>query len=259
MNIKLSAWYFLHDKPKFWSDVRRRLHILTLEKSQYYNDCVRFYETLEVKDKIVIDVGCDFGTTPMYFIRKGAIKVIGFSRDKQYFHDYRYKHFNSDLSSVIPSMTEGINVISGLDDRRQFVLKSDCEGCEWDFTRQFVDSFEDWIIAVHTPIRNNELYEYIKTNGVLIGKEEGSEIGVYKKKFNLEHVKFMTMSLKEYKLYTRLVEDMNHINLESTRKMELINDALKATHLNSIDNIKAVNEALNRASKEKSEVNEVND
>ena len=181
MTIKLYVWYFLHDKPKFWGDTRRKLHILTLEKSQYYNDCVRFYNTLDVKDKIVMDVGCDFGTTPMYFIRKGAIKVIGFSKDNQYFFDSRYKHFNVDvepnsLSNVIRDIT---NIKQSMD--KQIVLKADCEGCEWNFTKEFINSFDDWIIAVHTPIRNNELYNYIKENGDLIGKQEGSEIGIYRK------------------------------------------------------------------------------
>ena len=181
MNLKLSAWYFLHDRKKFWSDFRKRLHILTLEKSQYYEECVRFYDTLDVKGKVVIDVGCDFGTTPMYFIKKGAVKVIGFSRDKQYFYDHRYKHFNSDVSPLIPSISTEINTIQTLNGKRRFVLKSDCEGCEWNFTQEFIELFEDWIIAVHTPILNHDLFEYILKHGELIGSQPGSEFGIFHK------------------------------------------------------------------------------
>ena len=181
MTIKSYVWYFLHDKPKFWSDTRKKLHILTLEKSQYYNDCVRFYNTLDVKDKIVFDVGCDFGTTPMYFIRKGAIKVIGFSKDNQYFFDYRYKHFNVDanpdsLSNVIKDMT---NIKQSMD--KQIVLKADCEGCEWNFTQEMIEKFDDWVIAVHSPILNHDLFEYILKHGELIGSQPGSEFGIFHK------------------------------------------------------------------------------
>lgn len=189
MNLKLSAWYFLHDRKKFWSDFRKRLHILTLEKSQYYEECVRFYDTLDVKGKVVIDVGCDFGTTPMYFLSKGANTVFGFSKDKQYFHSIHYKHVNVDVDlSTFPTMIKAIKRIRDEMIPPHLVLKSDCEGCEWNFTQEFIDSFDDWIIAVHTPIANEELYEYIKEEGENIGNQESGkglgveEIGIYRKK-----------------------------------------------------------------------------
>ncbi len=187
MNLKLSTWYFLHDKPKFYSDLRRKLHILKLEKSQYYPECERFYSDLDVVGKVVIDVGCDFGTTPIYFLRKGAVTVIGFSKDKQYFHSNNYKHYNVDQDPhVLPTTIQSIKRIK--DEMPPLALKSDCEGCEWNFTQEFIDSFEDWIIAVHTPVVNKKLYEYIKEKGENIGNQESGkgmgveEIGIYRKK-----------------------------------------------------------------------------
>ena len=183
MNIKLYGWYFLHNKLKFWSDVRKKLHILPLEKSQYYPACEEFYSKLDVRDKIVIDMGDDFGTTPMYFLRRGAQTVIGFSKDEQYFHDIHYKHYNLNVNNfTFSTIISSIKRFKEETTPDALVLKSDCEGCEWNFTQEFIELFEDWIIAVHTPIENNELYNYIKENGELIGKEEGSEIGIYKKK-----------------------------------------------------------------------------
>ena len=188
MNIKLSAWYFLHDKPKFWNDIRRKLHILKLEESQYYPECERFYSGLDVAGKIVIDVGCDFGTTPMYFLRKGAKFVMGFSMDSQYFYDVGYIHYNvNDDPNVLLEFIQKrqqMKTIASL----PFVLKSDCEGCEWNFTKEFIETFDDWIIAVHTPITNESLYQYIKDNGENIGNQRSGkdlgieEIGVYRKK-----------------------------------------------------------------------------
>ena len=228
MNPKLYVWYFLHDKPKFWSDTRRKLHILTLEKSEYYSECVQFYDFLDVKDKIVFDVGCDFGTTPMYFIHKGAIKVIGFSKDTQYFQDYRYKHFNvnKDPSPLFNIITEIESIKRSMD--KQIVLKSDCEGCEWNFTKEFIDSFEDWIIAIHTPIKNNELYEYIKANGDLIGRQEGSEIGVY-------HKKRINIAKEIVKLYS---EDRDY-------KVQYFNEHINSDHKSMQEKIQEINNEMN--------------
>ena len=183
MNLKLSAWYFLHDKPKFWSDVRRKLHILKLEKSHYYPECERFYSDLDVKDKVVMDVGDDFGTTPMYFLRKGATTVFGFSKDKQYFHNNHYIHYNVDQDPhVLPTAIQDIKLIKIEMSPPHIALKSDCEGCEWDFTPEFIETFDDWIIAVHNPVKNPDLLKYIQDNGTLIGDQGKIEFGIYKKK-----------------------------------------------------------------------------
>ena len=179
MNIKLQLWYFLHDKLTFWSNLRQSLHILKLEKSKYYPECEQFYSKLDVKDKVVIDVGSDFGTSPMYFLKRGAKKVIGFSMDKQYFKDYRYKHVDLNQPDALQRTIIGLSL--SLSELKSIVLKCDCEGCEWNFTIPFIESFDDWIIACHEPIKNQELLDYIKSNGELIGKQEGSEFGIYKK------------------------------------------------------------------------------
>ena len=188
MGLRLSGWYFLHDKPKFWSDVKRKLHILKLEESQYYPECERFYSSLDVAGKIVIDVGCDFGTTPMYFLHKGARFVMGFSMDSQYFYDVGYIHYNvNDDPNVLLEFIQKRQQMKTLSSL-PFVLKSDCEGCEWNFTKEFIETFDDWIIAVHTPITNESLYQYIKDNGENIGNQRSGkdlgveEIGIYRKK-----------------------------------------------------------------------------
>lgn len=181
MGIKLMLWYLLHDRKKFRSDILKKLHLLTLESSEYYPECETFYSQLDVRNKVVMDVGCDFGTTPVYFLRKGASAVIGFSKDKQYFRKPHYEHH--DLTAEPEALSRAIEKI--LDSKREsrdpMVLKSDCEGCEWDFTEKFVDRFDDWIIAVHTPVRNQNLLDHVKKSGKLIGSQKGCEFGIYKK------------------------------------------------------------------------------
>ena len=187
-DIKLELWYLLHDRRKFFSDLYRKLHVLTLKRSQYYPECERFYSLMNVKGKIVIDIGCDFGTTPMYFLSRGAVTVIGFSKDKQYFHDNHYRHYDVDQDPhVLPTAIQNIKRIKDEMTPPHIVLKSDCEGCEWNFTKEFIETFEDWIIAVHTPITNEKLYGYIKANGENIGDQISGrnlgvqEIGIYRK------------------------------------------------------------------------------
>ena len=181
MNLKLSAWTFLHDRRKFYSDLLKRLHLLTLKSSEYYPECEKFYSILDVKDKIVYDVGCDFGTTPMYFLRKGAFVVFGFSKEKQYFHDFHYIHYNVDEDPLYSTTESTLTLIMRSLKPRQVVLKSDCEGCEWNFTPEMIEKFEDWIIAVHTPIENDDLFEYILKHGELIGSQPGREFGIFHK------------------------------------------------------------------------------
>ncbi len=189
LNIRNEMWNLLYDRRRFWSDIRRYLHILPLEKSEYYEDCVFFYSNFDVKDKIVIDVGDDFGTSAMFFLRKGAKYVYGFSPYDQYFHDNNYKHYKlpSDSDYAHESF---ISVFHLLRDDPSFktdypiVLKLNWEGCEWEWPSDFINTFNDWIITLHTPVRRIALYEYVKQYGYynyMENKNDGS-IAVYEKK-----------------------------------------------------------------------------
>jgi hypothetical protein len=198
-SIKLEGWYYLHDRKKFNNDIKRFLHILKLHESQYYDDCLKYYSTLDVKDKIVFDLGADFGTSPMFFLDRGAYSAIGFSLDKQYFksdgkndRDYFHYHCADEIDVGLRfiyavvfaySVKESNRVMLRTDKNVSFALKADCEGCEWQLlTDNILDFFDDWIVALHNPIRNDELYEYIKKNGSFIGKENDIEFAVYQKK-----------------------------------------------------------------------------
>lgn len=188
MNLKLEAWYFLHDRRKFWSDMLRPLHLLNFERSQYYKDCVKYYSDLYVKGRIVFDIGSDFGTSPMFFLQKGAKLVLGFSLDKQYFVKPGYVHYRCRDEIEVARLANNLRntYITMHDLENKVSLKMDCEGCEWDFSPEFLESFADWVIALHSPVKNKRLYEYITRNGRFIGQENDEEFAVYKKKEVLE-------------------------------------------------------------------------
>lgn len=116
------------------------------------NDCKNLYSKLDVRGKKVLDIGSDFGTTPMYFISQGAKRVVGYSLEKQRLFDPLYDHRQK------PFLYD--NFV--LDD--SWVLKADCEGCEWDFTPEFLTQFDDFLILAHLPIRNLRLYGWLEEN-----------------------------------------------------------------------------------------------
>ncbi len=193
--IRQSGWDLVHNRRKLRSDIMRRCHWLRLEDSEYYQDCVNYYSTLDVRGRFVLDIGADFGTTPLYFIRQGAEFVWGFSLDRQYFRHERYAHVigtdyypgdNYKLSlfplnetdNMILSNVEGLPEIP----HSAIVLKCDAEGWEWNLSAGFIDSFHDWIIALHYPVLNPFLYEWIRENGVKITDMPTNEFAIYRKK-----------------------------------------------------------------------------
>ena len=151
---------------------------LKLEQSTWYKDCVKYYSNLNVEGKSVLDIGSDFGTSPMYFIKNGATMVIGVSFEDQYFKDGKYTHhkFTKDNVENFEIFDMAKRLLYHLD-----ILKCDAEGFEWQLTPQFIESFEDWVVSLHTPITNPELYEWIKKNGKLLGTEITEEFATYQK------------------------------------------------------------------------------
>lgn len=154
-------------------DIKKKLNILKVEDMGYWNEYDKFYSSINCKDKSVLDIGSDIGSSAIGFIRNGAKHVTGFSKDKQYFENphYIHKQYNfEEISSIVK-------------ETKFDILKMDCEGCEWNFSIDFIKQFDDWIIALHKPIMNNELYNYIKDNGEYIGMVDNeTEFATYKKK-----------------------------------------------------------------------------
>ncbi len=170
--IKELGWQLFNDKRGFKQNILIYLHLLKLEQSEYYTECIKFYSNLNVNGKTIFDIGSDFGTSPLYFINQGALKVLGISGMNQYFRHPKYHQM------PIRSFTDIYNLQRIL---KFNILKSDSEGFEWNFTQEFIESFEDWIIACHYPIKNSQLFEYLKHHGKNIGSQPGCEFAIYKK------------------------------------------------------------------------------
>lgn len=142
------------------------------EWSVFWRDAAVFYRSLDVKGRHVIDVGSDFGTTPMFFLRQGAKDVIGYSLDKQMFHHKAYRH--------IQGQSTGRQIMDQCDPAGA-ALKMDAEGLEWQFDADWISRCHDWVIALHIPVESPELHDWIKENGILIGDQGPTEFAIYEK------------------------------------------------------------------------------
>lgn len=161
-----------------------------------------YTEWFDVRDKIVVDIGADFGTSPLYFLAKGAKYVVGFSLEKQYFYHPKYMHivgidYYPEDSLKMWEIETGNDPLKTIDIDLEIqpevpisdmVLKCDAEGWEWNLSAGFIDSMHDWIIALHCPILNPFLFEWIKKNGLLVAQpiafptKNGDEFAIYRKR-----------------------------------------------------------------------------
>jgi hypothetical protein len=86
---------------------------------------------IDVRDKTVLDVGADWGTTAEYFLEQGARLVVAVESDGLYFRQLAV------LASERPGLVASHRKVTSKEDFRELfqlyapdVVKVDCEGCE---------------------------------------------------------------------------------------------------------------------------------
>ena len=128
----------------------KRLHGVIFEVFDYGE-----YSALDVTDKIIVDVGAGYGETALYFLKRGARRVIAVEPCPEVYREMlenlrlngvedKVAPLNAALSSAhgsacieCPSgkVTVGTITLGDIIDRFGLhggVLKMDCEGCEYD-------------------------------------------------------------------------------------------------------------------------------
>lgn len=117
-------------------------------------DFERFWGHVNYKDKVVLDIGADYGSTASFFLKKGASRVIAVEGNKEYFD--RLKANAKDVPSVVP-------VERWVKTPKQFeelileyepdILKADCEGCEVhlaDVQNSIFSKVPSYVLEVHS-------------------------------------------------------------------------------------------------------------
>ena len=131
------------------------------------------YQKLNVKGKVVIDLGSNIGDTPIYFVWAGAKKVYGFECDKEVY-DLSVKNV------LLNNMQDKIHLFEGKvedigsalckvsnEDYCNMVLKIDIEHDEFDVVRndslQQLDLFDSIIMEYHD--NPETIISYLETLG----------------------------------------------------------------------------------------------
>jgi hypothetical protein len=87
--------------------------------------------SIDYKDKVVLDIGADWGSTAEFFLKKGAKSVIAVESDDERFN--RLQQLAKDNQAILPVNLRINNVFSYynlITSHQPDIIKIDCEGCE---------------------------------------------------------------------------------------------------------------------------------
>lgn len=113
----------------------------------------RMYGFVNVTDKTVLDIGADWGSTPHFFITKGAKSVIAVDGDKGYY-DRMVENLKDELR-VLPVylfIRKPQDMAELIETYRPDVVKIDCEGCEIHLASVSLDILkipQEYVIETH--------------------------------------------------------------------------------------------------------------
>ena len=175
MNIREFGFYFAHNRKGLLNRLVMEYHIPIRPWWSIFWHEAHLYDSLEVRGMDVIDVGCDYGVTPMYFLARGARSVTGFSEWEPRFYHSAYLHHTG--------RTTAARIREQCPASETSVMKADVEGLEWDFIPEWIDGFRDWIIVCHEPVKNPYLLRWLLQHGHIIGRQpEVNEFTIIQKR-----------------------------------------------------------------------------
>ena len=154
--------------------------ILPLYSNENYDECWGF---VSYKNKIVLDLGADYGSTAYYFLKSGAKKVIAVEGD-EYLASKLLNNYGID-----PRVTCIYKWISGPKDIEQLIrfqpdmVKVDIEGAEVYIAKvcpELLLSVREWIIEVHEKEVYDELSNLFLSLKFNVIPVDYDLVGVYK-------------------------------------------------------------------------------
>ena len=141
--------------------VRLRRGILPI----YGEDYDMHWNFTSFENKVVFDLGADYGSTAYYFLRKGALRIIAVEGDPQLASKLK---FNSQrFKGIVPIQTfidSSEKIEKLICEYHPDLVKVDIEGYEKLLTNIDVTKVKEWLIEAHSDEIYKRLREFFVSN-----------------------------------------------------------------------------------------------
>jgi hypothetical protein len=112
----------------------------------YWHEFEQAYGRLDVKDRTVTIIGNDCGSSALYFLLRGAKRIIGYEKEEklnQLFKEKVCKDFQ------ICDKVEIHEEWKGIEYPNTDIFVMDCEGCEAKLKVEELQKYKQFCIAIH--------------------------------------------------------------------------------------------------------------
>jgi predicted RNA methylase len=136
----------------------------------YNEDYNKHWNFTSFKDKVILDLGADYGSTAYYFLRKGANKVIAVEGNSELAAKMKLNFKNDDRVIAIHEFIDSSSKIENLISvHHPDLIKVDIEGSEMCILdMDNVGQVNEWLIETHSNEIYNALSRFLTKEGFSI-------------------------------------------------------------------------------------------